>query len=163
MALPTFLASAIASWADFYDAHRMLSVSVRYLHLAGLVVGGGTALATDRRVLRALRSDPPERSATVAALHASHRVVVPALALVVMTGVLMTASDTATFLASPLFWAKMGLVTLLLLNGVGLVAAERAVTRERAKGWSWLGVTSAASLVLWLVILFMGIWLTSAA
>jgi hypothetical protein len=141
----------------------MVSVTVRYFHLAGLVVGGGTALATDRQILKALRSGPSGRAATVTALHASHRVVVPALALVVVTGLLMTASDTATFLGSPLFWAKMGLVALLLLNGAGIVAAERAVSRERAGGWPWLGFTSVASLVLWLVILFVGIWLTAAA
>jgi hypothetical protein len=163
MALPTFLTSAIGSWAAFYDAHRMVSVTIRYLHLAGLVVGGGTALATDRQILRAARSAPSARSAIVATLHASHRVVVPALAVVVVTGLLMTASDTATFLASRLFWSKMGLVALLLLNGAGILAAERAVSRERARGWPWLGLTSAASLVLWLVILFMGIWLTAAA
>jgi hypothetical protein len=163
MTLPTLLASTIDSWAAFYDAHRMVSVAVRYVHVAGLVVGGGTALATDRQVLKTLRSGPTGRASTVAALHESHRVVVPALALVVLTGLLMTASDTATFLGSPLFWTKMGLVGLLLLNGVGLLAAERAVARERASGWAWLGLTSAASLLLWLVILFFGIWLTAAA
>jgi hypothetical protein len=163
MALPAFLTSTIASWAAFYDAHRMVSVTIRYLHLAGLVVGGGTALAADRRILKAARWGSTERSATVAALHASHRVVVPALAVVVVTGALMTASDTATFVGSRLFWSKMGLVTLLLLNGVGILVAERVASRERARGWSWLGLTSAASLVLWLVILFMGVWLTAAA
>ena len=61
----------------------MVSVTIHYLHLAGLVVGGGTALAADRQILKAARSGPTERSATVAALHASHRVVVPALAVVV--------------------------------------------------------------------------------
>ncbi len=163
MALPTFLASPIESWAAFYDAHRMVSVTIHYLHLAGLVVGGGPALAADRQILKAARSGPTERSATVAALHASHRVVVPALAVVVVTGALMTASDTTTFIGSRLYWSKMGLVTLLLLNGVGILAAERAFSRERARAWSWLGLTSAASLVLWLVILFMGVWLTAAA
>jgi len=163
MALPTFLASTIESWAAFYDAHRMASVTIHYLHLAGLVVGGGTALAADRQILKAARSGPAERSATVAALHASHRVVVPALAVVVVTGALMTASDTTTFIGSRLYWVKMGLVTLLLLNGAGILAAERAASRERAHAWSWLGLTSVASLVLWLVILFMGVWLTAAA
>ena len=58
----------------------------------------------------------------------------------------------------------MGLVTLLLLNGVGLLAAERArLARAARAGWSGLGLTSAASLLLWLVILFMGVWLTAAA
>ncbi|HSD66443.1 MAG TPA: DUF6644 family protein [Vicinamibacteria bacterium] len=163
MALPTLLASTIESWAAFYDAHRMVSVTIRYVHLAGLVVGGGTALAADRRILKAVRSGPAERSATAAALPASHRIVVPALAAVVATGALMLASDTATFLGSRLFWSKMGLVTVLLLNGVGLLAAGRAASRERTHAWSWLGLTSVASLVLWLVILFLGVWLTVAA
>lgn len=163
MALPSFLASTIESWAAFYDNHQMASVTVRYLHLAGLLVGGGTALAADRQLLKAIRSGPTERAATLATVHASHRVVVPALAVVVATGALMAASDTATFLASRLFWSKMGLVGLLLLNGAGLVAAERAASRERPRAWSWLGLASAASLVLWLVILFVGVWLTVAA
>jgi hypothetical protein len=163
MTLPTFLASTVESWAAFYDAHRMVSVAVRYLHLAGLVVGGGTALFTDRHVLRAARSGPSERAASLAALDASHRVVVPALAVVALTGLLMTASDTPTFLGSRLYWSKMGLVTLLLLNGAGLLAAERAVSRGAARGWWWLGLVSGASLCLWLVILFMGVWLAAAA
>jgi len=163
MALPTFLASTVESWAAFYDAHRLVSVAVRYLHLAGLLVGGGAALATDRHVLRAARSGESERVASLAALGASHRVVVPALAVVALTGLLMTASDMPTFLGSRVYWSKMGLVTLLVLNGIGLLAAERAASRGRAHGWRWLGVVSGASLCLWLVILFMGVWLTAAA
>jgi hypothetical protein len=163
MSLPAALTSGLNSWADFYGHHQMVSVSIRYLHLAGLVTGGGTALALDRRVLGAARSGPGARAGLVAALDASHRVVVPALAVVVTTGLLMTASDTDTFFASRLYWSKMGLVGLLLLNGLGLLAAERAIVGERAKGWLWLGATSAASLVLWLTILFFGVWLTAAA
>jgi hypothetical protein len=163
MALPAFLASAVESWADFYGHHQLVSIAVRYLHLAGLVVGGGTALFADRQILRAARSGPKERSGIVAALDASHRVVVPALAVVVTTGLLMTASDTETFFGSRLYWSKMGLVGLLLLNGAFLLAAERAVAGERPKGWRWLGLASAASLVLWLTILFFGVWLTAAA
>ena len=163
MALPAFLSPAVQSWADFYGHHQLVSVSVRYLHLAGLVVGGGTALAADRQILKALRSGGEARSGIVAALDASHRVVVPALAVMVATGLLMTASDTETFFGSRLYWSKMGLVGLLLLNGLGLLAAERAIVGERPKGWLWLGLTSAASLVLWLVVLFAGVWLTVAA
>jgi uncharacterized membrane protein len=163
MAIPTFFASAVESWAAFYDHHQLVSITVRYLHLVGLMVGGGTALALDRSVLRAARSGPSERAKSLAALAASHRVVVPALAVVVLTGFLMTASDLPTFLGSRVYWSKMGLVTLLLLNGIGLLAAERAVSRGREHGWRWLGLVSGASLCLWLVILFMGIWLTAAA
>ena len=163
MALPAFISSAIDSWAAVYDAHRMLSVTVRYLHLAGLVVGGGTALAADRRILRTAGSAPAERATTVAAIRASHRVVVPALVLVVASGALLMASDLRTFLGSRLFWSKMSFVALLLANGLGLLLAERAASREQGRGWSWLVFTSATSLVLWLGILFLGVWLTAAA
>jgi hypothetical protein len=163
MALPAFLTGPVSSWAAYYEGHRMVSVAVRWLHLGGLILGGGTALLVDRRVLAAVRSRGPEREASLAELDGSHRVVVPALAVVVLTGLLMTASDTATFLSSRLYWTKMGLVALLLLNGTGLLAAERAAKSGRASGWSWLAIVSGVSFVLWLVILFFGVWLTAAA
>jgi hypothetical protein len=161
MALPEILSRAVTGWASFYGDHRIVSVTVRYLHLAGLLVGGGTALALDRRVLAARRRQELERRAVLDALGGSHRVVVPALGLVMLTGVLMTASDTATFFASRLYWAKMGLVTLLLANGAGLLLAEHRA--RRIGGWTWLGAASALSMALWLLILYVGAWLTVAA
>jgi hypothetical protein len=163
MALPAFLTSAVAGWASYYGDHRMVSVTVRWLHLGALILGGGTALLADRRVLAGIRAGGPAREASLAELDGSHRVVVPSLALVVLTGLLMTASDTATFLSSRLYWMKLGLVALLLLNGTGLLAAERAAKRGRASGWSWLAIVSGVSFVLWLVILYFGVWLTAAA
>jgi hypothetical protein len=161
MALPEILSHAVAGWARFYGDHRIVSVTVRYLHLAGLLVGGGTAVALDRRVLAARRLLEPERSAVLDALEASHRVVVPAIGLVMLTGALMTASDTTTFFASRLYWSKMALVTLLLANGAGLFFAEARA--RQGGGWTWLRTVSAASLALWLIILYVGAWLTAAA
>jgi hypothetical protein len=164
MTLPSILSPAVQSWAAFYDAHRAVSITVRFLHLAGLVAGGGAALAADRQILSSLRAKASSRAATLAALRPAHRVVVPALVLVVVTGILLTAADTETFLASRLYWIKMGLVTLLLLNGGALVVAgSRAARSAGAEGWGRLGVTSAGSLVLWLLILYVGVWLTVAA
>jgi hypothetical protein len=163
MALPSFLTAAVDSWAGLYGNHPLVSVSVRYLHLAGLVTGGGSALVADRQVLRARNAAPAERARIATSLATSHRVVIPALAVIVATGLLMTAADTGTFLVSRLYWSKMALVGLLLLNGVGLLAAERQLIRGRPKGWTWLSVTSALSLALWLAILFAGVWLTVAA
>jgi hypothetical protein len=161
MTLPEIFSRAVTGWASLYGDHRIISVTVRYLHLAGLLVGGGTALALDRRVLAARRRQDAERPAVLDALAGSHRVVVPALGLVVITGALMTASDTATFFASRIYWGKMGLVTLLFLNGAGLLLAERRA--RRSGGWTWLISASALSLALWLIILYVGAWLTVAA
>jgi len=161
--LPPLLARAVDAWAAYYEAHRMVSVAVRWLHLAGLVVGAGTALVADRRVLVAWRGPHGAREAALAELRRSHRVVFPALAVIVLTGLLMTASDRGTFMGSRLYWGKLSLVALLLVNGTGLLALERAAQRDGASVWRRLGIVSAASLVLWLVVLFFGVWLTAAA
>lgn len=164
MPLPAFLSSAADSWAAVYDAHRTLSVTVHFLHLSALVVGGGTALAVDRQALRAARSGAAEKAAALAALRAAHRVVVPALALSAVTGLLLTAADRGTFLASRYYWSKLGLVTLLLLNGVALLAAERAAERlEGAAGWGRLRLAAAVSVLLWLAVLYAGVWLMASA
>jgi uncharacterized membrane-anchored protein len=160
MTLHSFFSSAVESWAGYYGDHRMVSVTVRFLHLGALLLGGGTALAADRQVLTTPRA---ARGASLRALDASHRIVVPSLALVVITGLLMTASDVSTFVNSRLYWTKMGLVTLLLLNGTALLAFERRAKLGRDAGFTGLAVVSILSLLLWLVILFFGVWLTAAA
>ncbi len=161
--LTAAVASLVTSWAAFYDAHHLVSVSVRFLPLAALVVGGGAALAADWRVLRAARV-PARRLATIAEMASVHRVVIPALAVVALSGALLTAADAATFLTSRLYWSKLAAVLVLLVNGAALLAAESAARRgEGAKGWIWLAATSCASLVLWLALLYLGLWLTVAA
>jgi hypothetical protein len=159
------LHAAQSWWAVYYSDHQIASLTVRYLHLAALLIGGGTALAIDRQVLgSARRGAAGRRTAALAALRGSHTVVVPALAVVVATGVLMTLADLSTFVDSRLFWAKMVLVGLLFANGAGLVAAERAyAVREQATAWRRLLAASGASFLLWLIILWMGAWLTVAA
>jgi hypothetical protein len=164
MLIPATLASLTQSWSDFYANHQAVSVTVRFLHLTGLIIGGGTALVGDRQVLMALRAGTREKAALLPALHAAHRVVVPSLGLVVLTGILMTAADSTMFLSSRLYWTKLSLVALLLTNGGLLVAAESRVTQHAGeRGWGWLAAVSGLSLVLWLLILHLGVWLTVAA
>ena len=152
-------------WSAYYSDHQMISVFIRYVHLAGLMVGGGTALAIDRVVLAsARRRTSDRRQAAMTALSGSHRVVVPALVVVAATGVLMTAADWATFEASRLFWFKMGLFALLMVNGGALVAAERRYAQAAdIEKWRRVILASGASWVLWLLILLIGEWLTVAA
>jgi cytochrome c oxidase subunit IV len=161
MHVPAALSDAVAWWASAYADHRLLSVSIRFLHIAGLVIGGGTAIITDRAILRGARGAADERASAMATLHRSHRTVVPALVLVVATGVLLSAADVSTFFASPIYWTKLSLVALLLVNGAGLVAAERLAAGRNA--WRRLALGSAASLTLWIVLLFVGTLLTASA
>jgi hypothetical protein len=161
MHVPAAISDALTWWAAAYGDHRLLSVSIRFLHIAGLVIGGGTAIVTDRAILRGARGSSDERVSAMASLHRSHRTVVPALVLVVSTGVLLSAGDLSTFLASRIYWVKLALVALLLVNGAGLVAAERLAARRDA--WRRLAFGSAASLTLWIVLLFVGTLLTASA
>jgi hypothetical protein len=162
MSFPEFLVPAADKWAAFYGDHRLVSAGIRFLHLAAIVFGGGAAIAADRRTLAAVGS-PERRDAAVADLAGTHRVVVPALALIVATGALMALSDRDTFFASRVFWTKLGLFVLLLANGGLLLAAERAFVAGRPAGTGLLRAGSALSLLLWFAVLAAGVWLTVAA
>ena len=87
----------------------------------------------------------------------------PALLLVVATGVLMTSADLDTFLHSKLFWAKMGLFAVMLVNGAGLMAAERAAVASTTSAPAVLTGVSVVSLISWLGLLLLGVWLTVGA
>jgi uncharacterized membrane protein len=152
-------------WSAYYSDHQMVSLVIRYLHLAALMVGGGTALAIDRVVLGTARTRTEDRRrAAFTAMKGSHRVVVPALAIVTGSGILMAAADWDTFVISRLFWIKMISFGFLVVNGMALVAAERAYAKETdIKMWRRVVLASGASCLLWLLILWIGEWLTIAA
>jgi hypothetical protein len=158
------LVGITAWWSSYYGNHQLASVAVRYLHLAGLLLGGGTALFADRQVLRVMRAGSQEQEAVLAELSRAHRYVVSCIVVVATAGILMTASDTATFLVSKLYWTKMLLVGLLVTNGAVLLLSERRARRIGvAAGWLRLAAVSTVSAMLWLTILFLGILLTVAA
>jgi cation transporter-like permease len=81
----------------------------------------------------------------------------------------MVASDVNTFITSPILWVKLGLVVLLVVNGVVL---ERTETKLRRNGvsdgpvpdlWGRLRASAVASITLWMATLIAGTVLTSAA
>ena len=160
--MPAALASALGSWSAYYGNHQAASVGIRFLHLAGLLVGGGTAVRTDWGLVSARRA-VDARAAMVEQLAGSHRAVVPSLTLVVLTGVAMAAADVDTFLASRVFWLKMGLFATLLANGTLILVAERRIRSSSAAVWTPLAIVSAVSLTLWFALLLAGTWLTVAA
>lgn len=151
----------VATWAHLYNDSKTMSDAVTFVHLAGIMLGGGVAIAADRAALHhALDSDLPY----VAPLGgtAVHRWVVIALAAITASGILMLLADLHTYITSALFWVKMGLTLLLIGNGYIRLQAERAVlagvhgARARFRSTSWV------SLVLWVVILLAGTMMVSA-
>ncbi|MEP7118024.1 MAG: hypothetical protein ABI880_10600 [Acidobacteriota bacterium] len=153
----------IASWSSYYGNHQLVAVTVRYVHLASTLVGGGSAVVLDGKVLQAARADGATRLSVLRELRGSHRLIVPAFTLVALSGLLLTAADVDTFLASKLYWTKLGFVTLLVVNGALLLAAESAAERTAGERWGRMAAVALASLTLWMATLFVGTWLTVGA
>jgi uncharacterized membrane protein len=153
-----------APWQNFYSDSSYLPTIVTALHLIGMLVGGGLAIAADRATLRISHEQPGERERHLGELNAIHRPVLIALAILFLSGVLMVASDVATFLSSPILWVKLGLVALLVFNGVVLERTETALRRGNEKSsWGKLRVAAKCSIGLWMATLVAGVVLVNAA
>jgi hypothetical protein len=150
-----------AQWASLYSNHAVLRTIVVFAHVGGLVGAGGCAIAADRATLLALEKHEAERRHQVEALAGTHRIVIAGLAFIVVSGLLLFAADVETFLYSRVFWIKMALVLLLLVNGAVLTAAERRASRGAGDAWGRLRGTAIASLALWFLIAFAGVALTN--
>jgi uncharacterized membrane protein len=146
----------IVSWASFFANHGIVRTLIGFMHVGGLLASGGCAVAADRATLLARRLGLAERMAQLGALKSIHRIVIVGLALIVVSGLLLFASDFDTYLYSKLFWTKMALVALLLANGALLIRSERQAEGGNAQGWSWLILTSKASIALWFLTTLAG-------
>ncbi len=164
------VARLFGPWNSLYSDSTVVSTTVTALHIVTLVVSGGLAIAADRSTLRALREPASERARQLRELRAVHRPVLVWLTLLMVSGALLAAADVETFAVSVLFWAKMGVVVLLLVNGAMLYRAERRLAHSLDAGaappehsWQRLGTFSRVSLSLWLLITVLGVVLTNAA
>lgn len=159
MSLVHQLASALAPWADYYNASSVAQTAVTFGHFGGMMTAGGFALAADRATLRAARAPATERPRHLRDLAGVHPIVVSALVLTGLSGLLMFAADLESLIVSPAFWVKMGLVALLLVNGRTLVRAGRALEHgdpSDIRGWRTLRTAAIASLMLWFAVVLAG-------
>ena len=164
MDIPSVLFRATEPWSSFYSDHALLQSSTRFLHLAGVLLGGGFAIATDKATLRAF-AHPAERATQLHQITRIHRWVLTGLAITFVTGALMLAADLESLLASTVFWVKMGLIVLLLVNGAVLRRIESGLNAGRGEGdrpWSVLQITAIVSLALWFAVVFTGTLLVDA-
>ena len=151
-------------WQDLYSDSTIISTTVTALHLIGMLIGGGLAIAADRVTLRIAGEQTGERERHLGELNAIHRPVLFALSLLFITGLMMVASDASTFLTSPVLWVKLGLVVLLVINGVVLERAETSLRTASGRGsWEKLRFSARCSIALWIATLIAGTVLVSAA
>ncbi|MDB4883071.1 MAG: hypothetical protein JWL95_1837 [Gemmatimonadetes bacterium] len=163
---PQLLADFVAPWARFFSHSKTAATIVTFLHIAPIVVGGGVAISLDRVALRLRHDEPGARERFLAELGSVHRLVLSSLALSLLSGLALLASDLDTFLPSWVFWIKMGLIVALLANGAMMQRLERALAGSgggTADQWARLRGTSIASLFLWLAITLAGVALTNVA
>src|SRR5260370_27336265 len=133
MVVSTAVPQSLARWGHFYG-HTPVRASVTYLHLLGILVGGGVAVSADRASLR-LSPATPDWSQELARLASVHRWVLGGLTLIFASGLLMMLGQLDTFATSVVFWSNMGLIALLLGNGYARMRAETALRKGVAAGW----------------------------
>jgi len=166
MSLVTTISELAQPWADWYSHSKVAQVGIIWLHIAGIMVGGGLALASDRAALRALKGTADERVRVLRDFSAVHRTILTALAVVVVSGLLMMLADAETFLPSPVYWVKMGLFATLLFNGWLIQQNERQLALDPSpanKRWKRFRFSAVASMALWLLVALAGVTLVETA
>jgi hypothetical protein len=164
--------AAAKPWAALYSDSRAISSTVTFFHLAGLLFAGGIAVASDRATFRALRGTDEDRSRLLVDLGNAHAWVLAGLSVIFASGLLLALSDVKTFGPSPIYWTKMSLVVLLLINGSLLQHTEQKLragnlltqsTAPRQRLWSRLRFAAASSMALWTAIVLAGVILVQSS
>jgi len=150
------LGQVLTWWGAFYANHAALRTGVEFIHIGGLLVGGGCAIAADLATLRTHREGAVSRSMQLQLLKTTHRIVLLGLAALTVSGLLLFVADLDTFLTSRIFWLKMALFAVLLLNGAMMQLGERRVLRDEQGAWGRLRRTARVSLWLWLLTTLAG-------
>jgi hypothetical protein len=151
----------IARWAQIYGDRKWLSAGVTFVHLSGVLLGGGFAIVADRASLQLAPANAAELPRELARLRTVNTWVVAGLAVTFVSGLLMMLADLHTYLPSILFWTKMGLIALLIVNGAVRLRVEHALGAGSAAAWRPFRLTSAVSLVLWFCVLLAGSFLST--
>lgn len=163
------LAHWFAPWQSLYADSKATEIGVMSVHLVSMLIGGGIAVAADRDNLRTMRDDPGACPQVLDHLHATHRPVIIALALLFLSGIALAAADIETFAKSPVFIAKLVLVALLCVNGIGLARIEHLLRRRVFAEMMWpespdptphlcrrLRLSSWVSIILWVATAVVG-------
>ena len=162
MAAPDVLVQATQGWARLYADSTLVSTGIIYFHLAGLLLGGGAAVAADRETLKAAREPESVRADHLAFLGTVHGIAITGLAMLAASGAAMFLADLDTFWSAKAFWVKMSLIVLMLANGLVMRQAEQLARTLPSKAWGQLKATSIVSLVLWFAILLASTILASS-
>ena len=140
------LARFAEPWHRAFGSSVTIATAVLFTHVSSMVCGGGLMLAADRTVLFPSLMDlnPSERERLASAVTRS--IATRALVVTAASGMLLFLSDVSSFSRTPIFWTKMGLVALLIVNARLTGRSQGARFRAHAK----------VSVALWLLTLLAG-------
>jgi len=147
----------LVDWGSFYSNHALARTLITFAHIGGLVAAGGAAMTVDRGLLLSSRRTNESGRAQLAATRSTHGFVLWGLVLVTVSGLLLFAADVDTFWASRVFWIKIGLIALLVANGIALMWSERRASSGDTSAWRTLRWTAAASITLWMLTTLAGV------
>lgn len=166
MSAPEALVRLLEPWSKLYSDSKLIPTLIVFAHIAALVFAGGLAVTLDRATLRAARGPAEFRWRQLDELAAAHRLVLTGLALSFVTGVLLFTADLETYYVSWIYWTKMALIVVLLVNGYVMTRTEARIrsTPNAADdiGWKRLYRTAAVSMALWFAIALAGVALAEA-
>lgn len=154
MSVVETLTKIFAPWQTMYSDSSVISTTLTTIHIVSLLIAGGLALAADRTTLRLLRQPDGNWADHLRELGAVHRPVLIMLTLLFVSGLMLAAADVETFATSVVFWIKMGLIALLIINGAVLERTEHRMcngTGPSEKCKQRLSVTARLSIALWLL------------
>jgi uncharacterized membrane protein len=152
------IAHWLEPWNHLFAHSKWVSGTVTGAHILFLMFGGGLAIAADRTTLRVDHADSEAREEQIREIRAVHVPVLVSLVILLVSGVLLAASDIETFLPSGWFWLKIGLVVLLMINGSVLTLTERRLGRGMTDAdWVRMRTLAWASIVLWTATTVVGL------
>jgi hypothetical protein len=170
------LTTLVQPWANVYADHPTLATVVLTAHVLSMFVGGGMAIAADRRILLAAPDADDAARAVLEELSATHTIVISSLGITLVSGFAIFATDVTVFSTSTVFWTKMAILTLLLLNGFRLRKTERTAARTVKaapvgaldpvipipnKVWREVRRAAVTSLALWISVVALGVALAN--
>ena len=159
-------------WRRLYAHSPLLSTLILFGHLGGLFAAGGLTVAADRATLRLDPTDDHDRRRHLRDLARLQRPVWLAFVVALLSGALLFLADVEAFALSPIFWTKMALVAVLVVNSLYTARLDTALLRDEAapaplRGsraddrWRRRRAGAAASALLWFGLVLVGTALAS--
>jgi hypothetical protein len=176
MSLPLFQpASVLAAvdalaepWQKLYAHSTVVATLVLFGHVAGLLVAGALTLSAEASALRLDLHDDDARRRYFRNVTSARRSTGLALAIAMLSGALLFLTDLEAFAVSTVFWMKMGLVALLLTNGIvasrldaQLSCASDEASAAKENLWRRRRLSARATAVLWFSLVLSGSALAS--